>query len=132
MSFKEIKHTADWSLQVWGKDLLSLFKDAATGMYSLMGIHPNQSNRKKTSFTLQEDDIESLLVAYLSELLYLLESKNVVFDEINLVISSNELTAQLEGCEIQSIEKIIKAVTFHNMAIKMIQDQYMVEIVFDV
>ena len=132
MSFKEIKHTADLSLQIWGKDILSLFKDAANGMYSLMGIHPNQNNQKRTSFTLQEDDLESLLVAFLSELLYLMESENVVFDKINLEINNNESTAQLEGCEILSIEKIIKAVTFHNMAIKKIQNQYMVDIVFDV
>lgn len=132
MSFKEIKHTADLSLQIWGKDILSLFKDAASGMYSLMGIHPNQNNRTRTTLTLQEDDLESLLVAFLSELLYLIESENVVFDEINLEINNNESTAQLEGCEILSIEKVIKAVTFHNMAIKKIQNQYMVDIVFDV
>ena len=132
MSFKEIKHTADWSLKVWGIDIHSLFKDAANGMYSLMGIHPNQNNRKRSSFTLQEDDLESQLVAFLSELLYLVESENVVFDKINLTFNDKGLTAKLEGCEILSIEKVIKAVTFHNMAIKKDQGQYIVEIVFDV
>ena len=132
MGFKEIRHTADWALLVWGKDIESLFINSAQGMYSLMGTQPNRSYKENKSITIQGDDHESLLVAFLSELLFIAEFEKVLYEEINLVAEERVLNAQLAGYGILSIQKQIKAVTFHNLEIIKSDGLFQTEIVFDV
>jgi hypothetical protein len=67
-----IAHTADWALKVWSVDLPGLFREAALGMYALMDVQfgaPTQPRRLELS----AHDPESLLVGFLSELLYFVE-----------------------------------------------------------
>ena len=132
MGYKEISHTADWAISVWGEDIESLFIDAALGMYSLMGIQTNPSDVKKTKVILNGDDPESLLVSFLSELLYIIENNDSLFDKINLNINGKTLIAQLNGHGILSIQKVIKAVTYHNLEIINSNGLVQTEIVFDV
>lgn len=132
MGYKEVSHTADWAILVWGEDIESLFIDAARGMYSLMGIHADTSIKKTNSLTIRGDDRESLLVEFLSELLFIVENEKSMFDEIKLVVEGKVLTAQLAGHDILSIQKLIKAVTFHKLEIRRPDDLLQAEIVFDV
>ena len=132
MGYKEVSHTADWAILVWGKDIESFFFDAAQGMYSLMGIHADSSVKKNNSLTIQGDDLESLLVDFLSELLFIVENERSMYDEIKLVVEGNILKAQLTGHGILSFQKLIKAVTFHKLEISKPDDLFQAEIVFDV
>ena len=75
---------------------------------------------------------ESLLVAFLSELVYLQEHEGLAFDQIDIQISGHRLAAELGGAKVGSIDKSIKAVTWHNLKIENTARGLEVEIVFDV
>ncbi len=128
----EVAHTADWSIRAWAEDLDCLFEEAASGMYSLMEIQMDRSQRIGETMLLESFDHESLLVSFLNELLYKIESKGVAFDQVSVQISEFELKAQLEGSPITYQKKEIKAVTFHNLAIILADGRFEVTIVFDV
>jgi len=133
MPFEEISHTADWSLRVWADDLAGLLIESARGMYALANVEPAEGPRVKRELTLDAVDAESLLVSFLEELLYFSESERFIFDNFSdLKVESYELTGMMEGKAIHSIEKEIKAVTFHNLEILETDHGLKVEIVFDV
>lgn len=131
--FQEIEHTADTAIRVWAPNLSMLFEEAARGMYSLTGILLNDKDRESHAVFLEAQELESLLVMFLEEILFISESENLGFDQYHIVIKEGfVLTAQLEGGKIREKRKEIKAVTFHNMEISETNMGYEVVIVFDV
>lgn len=132
MGFEEISHTADWSARIWADDLPSLFIEAARAMTSLSGTVAGTGPRLKRAYETEGPDSESLLVAFLSELLYLQEQENLVFDKFDVRVAGQWLKVEMEGAEIASSEKAIKAVTYHNLKIESTSQGLETTIVFDV
>jgi SHS2 domain-containing protein len=101
-------------------------------MYSLAGVRLQAQPRLQRTVGLEAGDPESLLVAFLSELLYLGESDSLAFDRFAIQVAGSRLDAQAYGAPIAGQEKEIKAVTYHNLEIKQGERGLEVEIVFDV
>ena len=131
--FREHAHTADWELEVWGPDLPSLLEQAARGMYALSGVRLQAGMRLTRTIDLQTMDAESLLVRFLSELLWLEQEEGLGFDTFNLHLDGEQtLHAELGGSAIAILNKEIKAVTYHNLAVHHTPEGLRVNIVFDV
>lgn len=130
--FRERAHTADWELEVWAPDLPSLFEQAARGMYALAGVRLMPEPIPERSFKLTAMDGESLLVRFLEELLYLLSMESLAFDGFDLRLAGWRLEARLTGARVASLDKEIKAVTYHNLVIQVGSHGLEVRIVFDV
>jgi SHS2 domain-containing protein len=137
MPYEELPHTADWCLRVDAPDLAGLLVEAALGMNELAGITLQTGPRVQRTIALTEGDAESLLVAFLSEILFLAEQKRLAFNAFRVQIDTLHgqplmLRARLRGRPIRSQAKAIKAVTFHNLNIHTTSRGLQVEIVFDV
>ena len=137
MPFEELPHTADWSLRVWAADLSTLFVESARGMNALAGIRLVKKPQVRRNFSASAPDKESLLVSFLSELVYFAEQDRLAFNHFGLNLELKEglpctLSATLRGAPILSLDKAIKAVTFHNLQIQETERGVEVEIVFDV
>jgi SHS2 domain-containing protein len=136
MPFEEIPHTADISLHVWAPDLPSLFVEAARGMFSLAGAIAAEKPATHRTLNISAPDKESLLVTFLSELVYIAEKEQIIFQEIHIDIDVRKNACKLEGSmmghPLASIVKTIKAVTFHNLRIQKVDNLHEVTIVFDV
>ena len=131
--YREFAHTADWELQVWAPDLPALLEQAARGMYALSGLHLQSGLRTSRRFKLHALDAESLLVRFLTELLWLGQQEHLAFDAFQLTLEADwTLLADLTGAPIHSLEKDIKAVTYHNLVVRQTPQGLMVDIVFDV
>lgn len=130
--YKELSHTADWAVCVWADDLEGLYSTAADAMTALMGIQAGGSSLVSRSFHLQAEDAESLLVAYLSELLYIMELEQLTPARQELKVEARNLEGLVWLQPILSLNKEIKAVTFSGMQIKSSPQGFQVEIVFDV
>ena len=136
MPYKEIDHTADWCIEVKGSDLPSLFSESARGMNALAGMVLKPAPEVEKTWSAVLPDYESLLVAFLSELIYWLEQDHVGFNDYCL--SFNDLKGQvslsafLKGAPIASLEKQVKAVTFHDLRISRKGRWYQTRITFDV
>lgn len=129
--FREIEHTADWAIEAWAPDLEGLIRQVAAGMYALMGVEACPEPMVTHSIALSAEDRESLLVAFLTELLYLAESRSLVCDVVELRCSDTSLSASLATTPIDRIHRQIKAVTYHNLEVKSTPEGVSVVVVFD-
>jgi SHS2 domain-containing protein len=129
---REVEHTADWELEVWAEDLAGLLGEAASGMYELMGIEISDEDRCHRRLELAADDHEGLLVSFLSELLFVLDSEEIAFDGFLVTVNGDRLDARLEGGAVTARGKEIKAVTFHRLTVRDTGYGYETRIVFDV
>ena len=130
--FLEIEHTADWEIQVWAPDFTTLFAVAAQGMYELSNTVLADSPRVMCDFEILFIDHESLLVDFLSELLFLGEDQGIAFDGYQFDLNDNSLKVHANGAPIKNQSKEIKAVTYHGMKILEKDSRLEVRIVFDV
>jgi SHS2 domain-containing protein len=129
-----VEHTADWALRVTGADLVELFSRAAVGMARLLAgdlsAVPLDCER---SVTLEAPDAESLLVEWLGELAYWAEREGLVFPDVRLErVRATELTGTVRGGRAPELQKHIKAVTYHDLAVRETDRGLEVTIVFDV
>lgn len=132
MGFLEIPHTADWALRVWADDLAGLLAEAARAMNSLAGVVLASGARVRRRIDLEGQDAEGLLVSFLSELIYIQEQEGLSFVQFEIQVSGSRLSGELVGGKIASLDKPIKAVTWHNLRIGRTPRGLEVEIVFDV
>ena len=130
--FKEIEHTADWALFVWAPTLDVLFAQAGLGMNALADLDLAPGPQISRHLEIDGEDKEILLVAFLSELLFIGENESLGFDTFEITLENDKMLAEITGAVINSREKEIKAVTFHNLGIKQRDKMFEVEIVFDV
>jgi SHS2 domain-containing protein len=130
--FREREHTADWELDVWAPDLPGLLTQAARGMYWLMGARLSDSNRQQRSLEFTGADDESRLVSFLQELLYLCDSEGLAFDQMEVAIDGDQGRAELSGAPLLRLGKEIKAVTYHNLAVRKTSAGLEATVVFDV
>jgi len=132
MPFEELPHTADWALHVWAADLPTLFTEAARGMNALSGAQPAPGARLSREFSTKAPDMESLLVLFLSELVYAAEQEHLLFDAFEIDLNGSDLKVNMAGAPLLLLNKSIKAVTYHNLQIRQTDFGFEVEIVFDV
>jgi len=130
--YREVEHTADWELEVWGPDMAALLKQAAEGMYRLMGIELESKPRQRRRVEIEANDREQLVVEFLVELLYLAESERLAFDRLDVELAGHRLIAGLEGAPIRVQAKEIKAVTYHRIAVRDTERGLETRVVFDV
>jgi len=136
MGYEELQHTADWAVRVWADDLSGLFAESARAMNALSGVKLIGGPRTRAVQRGRAIDVESLLVAFLSELLYQLESEGLGFEDFHVGVTEESgqqsYKADMQGAQFAAVEKPIKAVTYHNMKIERTERGYETEIVFDV
>ncbi len=101
-------------------------------MYALMGARLAAGSRQRRTIDLSWTDRESLLVSFLSELLYYGEQEGMGFDRMDLQLLPGRLTGSLEGAPLISQTKEIKAVTYHRLAVRETPGRLSVTLTFDV
>jgi SHS2 domain-containing protein len=132
--FEEVEHAADRALRIYGRDLADLFGNATAGINSLMlAVSPGDTGCVTKHIELEAVDAEGLLVAWLSELAFWAETESLIFNQIDfLELSPARLRAVVRGVPVQALDKHVKAVTFHNLAIGRRAEGLVVTVVFDV
>ncbi len=130
---EEVEHTADVAMRVTAPDLAELFRRAAHGLYHLAGMRLAALPSDERRLQLTAVDWESLLVAWLNELLHLHEHNNTAYDRIDVVaVSPESLDVNLRGGRVTAWARDIKAVTFHQLRVEAVDSGWRATIVFDV
>jgi len=135
--FEIIEHTADIGIRAFGATAAEAFQNAAAGMFSL--ITDLDSIRETESFDVEveSEDIETLLVEWLNELLFLFESREAVLSrfEIN-EFTENSLKATVLGEALDPVRHAlktdIKAVTYHMLSVAEKDGRWVAQTIFDI
>lgn len=129
-----VDHTADWAMRVRAADLSGLFQAAAVGLARLLVEDPAAVPRTTSrEVALEAVDAESLLVAWLGELAFWAETERLVFPEIAVqTVTGTSMQAVVSGGLAAQLQNHIKAVTYHDLAIRPVPGGVEATIVFDV
>ncbi len=135
--FEEFEHPADIGLRVRGQSLQELFENAARGMIELMLDPARVGQRRTLDIEVEGDDPESMLVAWLGEILYAFDADR--FSPARVEVRSVEggrARGRIWGEEFvdwrHDVRNVIKAVTWHNLKVEKRGGSYEVSIIFDV
>ncbi|MFU8826089.1 MAG: archease [Brevefilum sp.] len=130
--YHEVDHTADIALRVWAEDFLALLRQAAKGLYALMGAEPRPGSSEQLVFTIPSGNQETVLVDFLNELLFLAEDNGIILDQFSFEEGYENIEVESTGKRLLSQERVIKAVTFHDLCVEKMATGYQVTITFDV
>jgi len=133
IKYKVIDHPSDIGIEAFGKDMKELFENSAFGMMDMMFDLSGTPEEASFDVKASADDPESLLVSWLSELLYLSDSKRVALSNFKIIkISDTELEAKVYGGKIGKVKRFIKAATYNQLEVKKERDSWRSRIIFDV
>jgi SHS2 domain-containing protein len=130
--FRELEHTADWSLLVWGSTMAELLEAATWGMLTLSGAKPEGETGTARQVELEAQDGESLLVGWLEEVLFQLETHQRIPIDITLAAGELWLRGKVVEAPASGLLKPIKAVTYHDLKITKGPEGLEARLVFDV
>jgi SHS2 domain-containing protein len=137
--FLEDVAIADIAYEAYGKDLNELFENAAMAIFELSANLSTVDAKEKLEFSLENEKIENLLYDFLSEILFLKDSRYMVFKKVKVEIKKNQkyyLKTVLQGDTInpqkQQLENDIKAVTMHMFEVKKEKGIWKATIVVDI
>ena len=116
--FVEIEHTADRSIEVWAHTPGELFEQAARGLFSLMTDLSQITPLRHHEVILDMDDLESILVDWLNELLYWHETRGEIYSEFRVSLERGKLHARFAGRPAEPTSAVVKAATFHNLLVQ--------------
>ncbi|MEE9122128.1 MAG: archease [Syntrophobacteria bacterium] len=135
-SFQFIDHTADAGILVKAPTLEGMFETAGLGFSELVTRVDSLKCLIQRQFRLQEDDMETLLVSWLQELLYLLDTEGLIFGrfQVNLKDFSLEATAwgDVFDPDIHTMKTEIKAVTYHQLEVVEDDQGWKAQVIFDI
>lgn len=135
MSIEELEHTADIRVRVSAPTLGELFSEAARALMIVMYGCPGKGGRSM-DVSARGHDIESLMHAFLSELLYLSEVEGVVFSGAEIMIEGNALEGTVKGepfsLEVHSGGQGVKGISFSGLSIVHEEGSYILDVIFDV
>ena len=129
--YEEIPHTADLQIIAYGKSVEDLFINAAKGMFNAAGAVGDNLSCEIRRIELKANDLETLLVSFLEELLFLSEA-GWLSEVQELNIFQTNLSGEIHYFKIKAINKEIKAVTYHDMNISQEDGVFQTKITFDV
>ncbi len=140
-NYEYLEHTADIKFIAYGKNLEEVFENAALAMFNVIIDTEKVSEKTAEEIILKSPDLESLLVDWLSELLYLFEVNEIVFkkfrvEEIREEEGEYSITSRASGekyyPESHPFETEIKAVTYNQLEVEKIDDGWKAQVVVDI
>lgn len=134
MRYEVIEHTADVMVRCFGSTLEECFANAAYALFDQMvdvcDVDPNMEFRIDAA----GDTLDSRLYAFLSELLFIQDSENVVMNDFIVSFDGDSVICEAYGetldPEKHRLKGEIKAITYHMLSVD--PDTPSVTVIFDV
>lgn len=134
--FEILPHTADVAVAVYGESVPDLFANAASALFELMFEMDSPRPGPTVRVEATGDGLEELLVAWLSELLAIAEVGGVALAGFEVTITGeHQAVGSATATPVEDLVMTgtpIKAVTYHELAVRQAGGIWTATIVFDV
>ena len=129
------EHTADLGLRVVAPDLNTLFREAAEGLFSMI-VEEIPAGGEPREFAIDGDRHDFLLLDWLSELLFVFETKKLLLRDFEVQVDDRGVRARalaqpldLSGhCLLHEV----KAITYHGLKVEPHEAGFMAEVIVDI
>jgi len=132
--FEILEHVSDLKIRAFGRTKEELFLNMLFGMSENLKPETKDGEKTKREIKIKSNELSTLLVDFLSEVLYLSQVNKEAYFEINFKkFSETEIEAELFGQKVERFNEDIKAVTYHKLELKQKEDGFWEAIVlFDI
>ncbi len=135
--FRILEHTADVGFEAFGPTREEVFANAARALFFLMVDLESIEPRTPVAIMEKNSDPASLLVDWLSQLLYLCDGEGWLFSEFHPGFRSDtELVAEARGEKFDPARHhwklLVKAITYHQLALEQTPQGWRAQIYVDI
>lgn len=132
--YKILEHPADLKIEIYGRTKKELFSNAVLAMNEGLEVEFGRSKSEIRNIKIKSLDLESLLVDFLNEVLYLIQVNKEVYNQVRFIKFTDEkIKAELFGYKLKRINQDIKAVTYYDLKISQRKDNsWKAIVVFDI
>ncbi len=135
--FRILEHTADVGFEAFGSTREEAFVNAARALIYLIVELDSIDPREEVSVQVQGTDPESVLVNWLSEILYLHDAEGWLFRDFEIQsLEDNSLRALARGEKFQrsrhQAKLLLKAITYHQLALEKTPGGWRVQVYVDI
>ena len=117
MKYQLLEHTADICIEAYGKDINEIFENSAYALFDQIVDVGTVRKKGTETITLRARSQESLLVDYLSELIFISSTMRLLFCNFSVRVNGLELSSTVMGEKIDRRRHVlkddVKAVTYH-------------------
>jgi SHS2 domain-containing protein len=137
LSYEYFEHQADIGIRGKGTTLAEAFEQAALAMFEIMVETRELQVNKPQSVEVEGNDLNELLIAWLSELLFLKDVEGKMFSRFEIEsINKNKLAANVYGEPIDpsrhKLKLEVKAATYTQLIIEKKDDNWIAQCLVDV
>jgi SHS2 domain-containing protein len=135
--FEVLEHPADIGFRAFGNNFPELYANAAMALLSIAGDPEAAQPREEYRITVESGDRESLMVDWLSEVLYWFDGKRIAFREFAVTALTDAGLEAIGRGEPRDVERhrarlIVKAVTWHQLRIEHRHGLWVAEVYLDI
>lgn len=131
--YELLEHRADLKIKVLGQDLKELFINAALAMAEQQNPAVKKPAQEWESVEINSPDLNSLLVDWLNEILSRSDLNHKIYFNFKIEeLSEKHCQAKIAGQKVVQKQIDIKAVTYHGLDIKQINNHWQAIIIFDI
>lgn len=137
MRYKEIEHTADIGIIVYGETQAELFANGLFALFDCMVEIETLPNDISREIALRSDNVETLFRKWLSEFLYIFNTESIALPCVRIThIDGESVSASAQGGRFDPARHMlkteIKAVTYHQLEVKEEKGAWTAKVIFDV
>lgn len=137
MQFEILEHPADIGFRAYGKSLEELFANCAYALTSIVFDPSAVVPTERWVLQAEGGDMESLLVNWLDEVLYYIDTRRIAFRSFDVSFAAPlQLRCNATGEPRDSIKHpvrlSVKAVTYHQLKISKVEETWFAEVYVDV
>lgn len=131
--------SADAAFEASGSTLEEVFRDSAMATFEVMADTKTVKPLLRREIALENEDMDGLLIDWLSELVFLKDSESLLFCGFDVNIRKNDvyvLKGVAKGEKIDrdrhNLRSDVKAVTYHLLELKKTGDKWIARVVLDI
>ena len=137
VSYEYFEHQADIGIRGKGTTLAEAFEQAALAMFEIMVETKDLQIGRSQLVEVEGNDLSELLIAWLSELLFLKDVEGKMFSRFEIKsIDKNKLAAKVYGEPIDSsrhkLKLEVKAATYTQLFVEKKDDEWIAQCLVDV
>jgi SHS2 domain-containing protein len=137
MEFEFLDHPADIGFRAGGSTLEHLFENCAHALIAIILDPTEIHGSEQMVLTAEGSDRESLLVNWLNEVLYYVDTKRLAFESFIVEFPSPEQIRAVARFEARDpvrhpVRLSVKAVTYHQLRVSSVGEGWVAEVYVDV
>jgi SHS2 domain-containing protein len=137
-TFEIIDTTADIGIRAFGADWPEVYINVALGMFSLITDIETVEEKLEKDISITAPDRETLLVAWLNELVFLFDTEMLLFSRFEITqLNKSHIEVRCFGEKADrarhELKRGIKSATYHKLKVEKQKDgTYVGEVIFDI